>query len=363
MKKIIYLISSLKSNGPNRVLLSMIDGIDKSIYEIYVVSFLNNNDLNFVNEIESKVKKVYLINFNSKVEIITKGRRRIQSIVDSINPDVIHSHGILPDIVNSKIKTSAKTIATIHNNMFEDYIYSFGKLRGKLFGKWHLHYLKKINKCVCCSKSVYDVLSRVLYNISYVQNSVFKFEDIANYYDKRKNIREKYSIPESAVVFIYAGVLSEGKNVKDLVLKFNKYLNENEYLLILGIGPLGDEIKSLKNNSNIIFCGFNKNVCDFYCASDVYCSFSLSEGFSISILEALEYNNLLLLDDIPSHREIFEIGKRYYLGEIFNNFNFKQRKEFVVHALVDFKSSREILIEHLNCINMMKKYEKIYEEV
>ena len=51
MKKILYLISSLKVNGPNNVLLNMLKGIDKKDYEVYVVSFLNNNDLKYVEEI------------------------------------------------------------------------------------------------------------------------------------------------------------------------------------------------------------------------------------------------------------------------------------------------------------------------
>ena len=44
MKIILYLISSIKKDGPNRVLENMIYGIDKNKYNIIVLSFLDKND-------------------------------------------------------------------------------------------------------------------------------------------------------------------------------------------------------------------------------------------------------------------------------------------------------------------------------
>ena len=51
--------------------------------------------------------------------------------------------------------------------------------------------------------------------------------------------------------------------------------------------------------------------------SDVYASASRSEGFSISVLEALSCGLGLFLSDIPSHREVVMAGKDIPVGVLF----------------------------------------------
>ena len=362
MKKILFLISAIKRDGPNRVLESMIYGIDKTKYKIFVLSFLNNNDQSSLEKIEKMGATIIKLDLNNKLEIIIKGRKKLNKIINNIKPDIVHSHGVLPDIINAKSE-SEKKITTLHNNMFEDYIYSFGKLKGRLIILWHLFQLKKFDKCVCCSKSIYDVMKKKISNCDYIQNSIYRNNDIEEYGKIRERIREEYKILKDDIVYIYVGVLSNIKNVIGLVNSFNKTLKKNQYLLIIGDGPLRNELDGLIKNNNIILCGFKKNAYDYLCASDIYCSFSKSEGFSISVLEALETSNLLLLSDIPSHKEIFDIDEKIYIGENFNKNNFNEKKEIIECNFNKKNTSKEILKLYLNCKNMMESYSKIYKEV
>lgn len=364
MKKIVYMISALKNNGPNKVLLSMINGIDKSKYEVYVISFLNDNDLAYVDTIKQKVKEVFLINLNSKFDFLRYGVKKANVILKNINPDIIHSHGLLPDFVNSRLKTSAKRISTIHNNMFEDYCYSFGKLKSIFIIKWHLMILKKMDMCVCCSLNSYSILKKYISKITYIRNSVFntKIEDKI-YQKNRQQIREKYNIGLNDIVYIYAGNISKLKRSEDLVSSFDNTLNKNEFLFILGSGDLEQVIKDMVKNKNIIFVGFTKKVKEYMCASDIYTSFSSSEGFSISVLEALECNNLLLLSDIPSHKEMFTISNEYYIGEFFNSNNFQEMKTKVSKRVKKANYDSVHFVENkLSSKIMMEKYSKIYSK-
>ena len=70
--------------------------------------------------------------------------------------------------------------------------------------------------------------------------------------------------------------------------------------------------------------------------SDVYVSASKSEGFSISVLEALSCGLGLLLSDIPSHREVVEMGQDVYLGETFPPENFAMK----LNALRERKTNK-----------------------
>lgn len=365
MKKIIYLISSLKKNGPNRVLFSMLEGINYSEYEVYIVSFLNYNDENYISKLNKNIKKIYCLNLNRKYQILTKGKKELCKIIDYIKPDIIHSHGTLPDIVNSKTKSSAKKITTIHDNMFEDYIYRFGRTKGRMIIKWHLHHLKKTDECVCCSSSSYEILKKYLNNTTYIRNAIYKKSINDSYYKKeRKRIRSKYKIKDTDIVYIYAGNLSKLKKVDLLVEFFNLSLRDNEYLFILGDGELKQNVLAKIANNNIIFVGFTDEVKQYMCASDIYVSFSCSEGFSISVLEALETKNLLLLSNIPSHNEIFSISSDFYLGENFNENDFETKKELIIKN-VDNNTKNQIekfIKNYITITKMMEKYMFLYEQ-
>lgn len=361
-KKILFAISSIKKDGPNRVLENMIFGIDKSKYDIYVLSFMNSNDEESIKILKNFGVKVIELDLRRKIDIIFKGVNMLNHIIKEYDISIVHSHGILPDICNSKSVSKYK-VTTLHCNLYEDYVYLYGKLRGNCYINLHLHYLKKMDKCVCCSKSIYDVMCRKLSNCTYIRNSIYRGNDIVDYEKKRSFIREKYNICENDIVFIYIGVLSKRKNVLKMVENFNKSLKKNQYLLILGDGSLKDDILKLKVNKNIILCGFQKNVEDYLCASDIYCSFSLSEGFSISILEALECNNLLLLNNIPSHKEIFSITDKMYIGEYFDLQDFENKKNIVIDYLNNkCVKSKDFVSKYLNCNKMMERYSDIYKE-
>lgn len=366
MIKIVYLISSLKKNGPNNVLKSMILGIDKSKYQVYLVSFLSDDDPNYVNELKKMNFNVFQINLKNKIDILFKGKKQLKKILCMIKPNIIHSHGILPDLVNGSIKTKdIIKITTLHDNMFEDYIYCFGRLKGLFFIKMHLHYLKKMNKCICCSESSFIVLKEYLNNVTYVRNAVYKSPiDYEQYLEFRKNIRAKYNISNSSVVYIYAGVISKLKNIEKMVTFFDKSLSKNEYLLILGEGNMKKRLEESNKNKNIIFCGHITNVSEFLCAADIYTSFSSSEGFSISILEALEKYNLLLLSNIPSHKEVVNIDRKINIGENFDDINFFDKKEKLKKLLKKFNKEDydNLLINELSIYVMMDRYCNIYEK-
>ena len=70
-----------------------------------------------------------------------------------------------------------------------------------------------------------------------------------------------------------------------------------------------------------------------------------------------------MLSDIPSHKEIFDIDEKIYIGENFNKNNFNEKKEIIECNFNKKNTSKEILKLYLNCKNMMESYSKIYKEV
>lgn len=319
MIKLLYVINFIRYSGPSNVVRNIIYNIDKTKYEVTVFTlFKNENDPEVVKELRNLNITVVEQNFKSRAHCFFT--KELNDYVSENNFDIIHSHGLIPDMLNARCKTAAIRISTIHCNIFEDYLQTYGYLKGKIIVFLHIKYLNKLDCQVCCSKSVHEVLKSYLTNSCYIRNGIV---------NTSSNIvvsREELGISENAFVFIFIGRWI--KNVDFLLKQFEKYHNNDEYLLVLGRGAEESQHKDIKDK-NIKLIGFKKNVSSYLQISDIYASASLSEGFSIALCEALDNGLGLFVSDIPSHSETFEIDESIYLGETFNENNFAEKLELL----------------------------------
>lgn len=352
--KILHIITNIKNCGPFRVLESIID-LDNKQNKYAIASLFGDDDSEIIQKLEEKNIEVINLNLN-KVSLLINKKKQLK-LIDSKSYDVIHSHGILPDYFASHLKNT-KIITTIHNNMYEDYIFNFGNILGKIYCKWHEKIMKKFNKVVCCSKSIYDVLiAKLNYdNLCFIRNGIDVI-DYKNFKDKRIAIRNEFNISSEDNLYVYAGVISQGKAVVELTKLFDENAGSNDYLFIIGEGPMLEQCMS---NDNIKLLGYKNNIYDYFAAADVYISNSKSEGFSISVLEAVMMNNLLLLSDIPSHKEVIEMCDEY-IGEIFNENDFKEHMDLLeIHKNMNISDKYFQIISNSR---MRKEYYSKYKEI
>ena len=362
MIKIAFVINYITNNGPSNVGLDIIRNLDRKQYNISLITLFEGNDRHIVADLRSGGVQVYSCKTLSRAKCLLGQDREFQDIVHRESFDIIHSHGIVPDILSSRAKTTAKKITTLHNNMFEDYVQTYGKVKAKIFIKMHLDALKKMDCCVGCSKSVYQVMQKYLRNVTFIRNGIKP--KIAKHTVTRKEL----NIPEDAVVFVFSGGLSFRKNVQFLVQKFVQYHNINEFLVLLGDGSEREACEQMADD-HIKLLGFQDDPAAYYNISDIYASASRSEGFSISVLEALSCGLGLFLSDIPSHREVVDMGEELYLGEIFctsaDGQSFKEalsrlRKK---HKILNKCEIKEFQKEHLSDVAMAQCYKKVYQKL
>lgn len=342
--KILYTINFVTSGGPTRVLLNQIYNLSKNEFDIYLLTIIDQNKKSMISNLKKYGVKVIQLKIPKTLLGAILNRNLIVDEVLKINPDIIHTHGIVTSIILSVSKIKCKKVTTIHNNVYEDYKLTYGNIKGNLIAKIHLKCLKNFDYIFCCSKTSYDIIKDDFKNITYIRNGIdIPIMSKIKIKELRSKIRKELNINEKDIIYCYCGVLNKRKCVRELVDYFNKTLKDNEYFLIVGDGSEYINIKNQIKNHNIIMLGFKENIYDYYYASDVYVSNSSSEGFSISIIEALSCNLLLFLSDIPSHKECFEIDNSYYIGETFNQ---------------DFKSKKDKITLHKHQVNTKKFYEK-----
>ena len=115
----------------------------------------------------------------------------------------------------------------------------------------------------------------------------FKFDEVA-----RKKLRKELRIKDSTVVIGHVGRFVQQKNHIFLVDVFKEYHKKNpdSKLLLVGSGPLEDEIKKkverLNLKDSVLFLGQRDDINKLYSVMDVFCLPSLYEGLPVVGVEA-----------------------------------------------------------------------------
>lgn len=347
-----FVITYLNKGGPSKVLINLIKNMDRKKYNIFLFTLLNKNNKEKIDELKNQNVKVIELNNSNYFEVIWNCKTQFKKLIKEYSIEVLNSHGILSDIISANLKV--KNIATIHNNMIEDYINKHGKSIGSIMIKLHLHYLKKFNRVIGCSKNVADNLSKKLDNVDYIRNGTENIDTEPN------ELRSQYSIKLNDKVFVYTGHISQEKRVLELVKAFTKYHLEDEFLIIVGDG---EELSACKKNADrhIIFTGWQDNPNKYLVNGDIYISASKSEGFSMAVLDALNFGMAMFLSDIPSHREIYDIYSNVYIGEYFTFENFKLKLAELRKNYNKINKQQIITTkkDRLSSESMTKKYEQL----
>ena len=166
--KIIYLINSLKNGGPVNMLYTLVKYIDHNTNDIIVIA-LKSAPANNSRDFSTLCCQVKILNCCS----LNKSIKKVQEIVDKENPDVVHSHGGIADLINSQLKGDYKTVSTIHCDPDEEFSMKKGKIVGWFKATAFIHTLKKISYPIGCSKTVADKI-RLKRNVSikYIRNGI-----------------------------------------------------------------------------------------------------------------------------------------------------------------------------------------------
>ena len=360
MKRIAFVINSIHLGGPSYVLRSIIRNLDRSTYEIHLITlFDSENTPEVIEELVNQGVKIHELHVSGRREALLNTQHSFNDIVSSNQICIIHSHGFIPDILSARCKCRGiKKISTIHNNLYTEYPEVYGNRKATVLIPFHIHYLKRLDYCACCSQFVYDSMEKALHNLTVVRNG------IDHTVPKKPVYRSDLGIPESAVLYIYVGQLRARKNIIWLINQFKKYHRENEYLLVLGRGADKAECEKILD-PNIIHYGFTDNPYAFMQISDVYISAALAEGFSISVLEAMDNGLALFLSDIPAHTEAFKVARDTCIGRCFRSNDIEDferqldifRGEF---AHINKDEIKRITNLEMSAVKMANQYSDLY---
>ncbi|PKQ44065.1 glycosyltransferase family 4 protein [Confluentibacter flavum] len=355
-KKIGFVIGSLSSGGAERVISTLSNELINK-YDIVIITFVKDDPFYSLNE---KIKVIACKETISTPTSIFQSLRLNLELLKGVSK-VIKTEKI--DIIIGFI-TSANIVATLaaklnkipsiiserNNPMITDVPKFWVLMR-------HLVY-PKADKLILQTEGVKKFYKdRIKSNkIVILPNPISK--DLSSLRDdkvKKENI------------ILTVGRLDKNK-CHDLIINAFKGVKSNDWkLLIVGVGPMENNLKELIKISNlqdsVKLLGKVKDIHKYYNSAGVFVFASRTEGFPNALLEAMYFGMPTISTDCnfgPS--EIIENGKNGYLIPVGDQEMLEKRLKTLIdneQLRVKFSKNAKLATERFHSDTVVKKWEEV----
>ena len=360
MKKIKVLFIGYGTNlgGIETYLFNLVKNADSSKFEFSFLTFKESKEVVFYNELINMGCKIYKITPRTKNYF--KFLKDLKDVYKNNNFDYIHFN--LMDFSCFERITYAnkysKANLIIHSHCGSKNYIKTKSIISQLLNKYGKYKIKKINYYrVACGKEagnfMFNNSSFITFNNG-IEFNKFKFNK--NY---RYEIRKKLNIKNDELCIGLVAAFLPVKNHDFLIDVIDNLRHKKVILLLIGTGPLEDEIKQkvskLKLDKQVMFLGKRTDTFKFYSAMDIYLMPSVSEGLSISLCEA-QINGLKCYTTTGVDRE----------SNISNNVTFlslDKKAEGWANHIINSNNDRDVnvLKKIPDKFNSKRSYEKVYK--
>lgn len=290
---ILYLLPRLVNAGPSNVVATIISHPAMQAHDITIATFLGKDDSH-----DNLLSKQH-VNYLSLGDVSFRAIRQLVSYIKAKNIEVVHSHGLIPDIVSALIAiwVPSLRVSTVHCDIKQDYAMEYPRLKAKLYTSLHFLALRLIPNRAAVSKSVQSTLP---FSSNIVRNGVPQKNADNTLNEQNPNTETP------GLTLVFAGRLIKRKNVQfliDCVTRFNQNHQQALFLNIYGEGELESALKKAQS-SQISFLGFDDNFAARLPTNAIFVNPSLAEGLPMAVIEILARGIPCVLSNIKPHQEI-----------------------------------------------------------
>ena len=313
MKKILFLIDSLRGGGAEKVLVNLVNNMDYSEFDITVETmFFNGVNSQFLNE---KVKLIcknapYFKGVSHVLKYIPD-KLLYKFFIGKEKYDILvaYMHGAPAKVISGCTDSSVKKFAWIHiNEMEHGTIWKFYSSREKTINSY-----SRFNNIVAVSDSVKQAFDSATglsdkSVVRYNTNDTARIKEMA---------QEDFSWNNDKFHICTMGRLSEQKGF-DRLVSIAKRLSDEGYdfeIHILGKGSTEEELKKQIQDSNtadkVFLDGFSPNPYKVLSKSDLFVCSSLFEGLSTAMSEAVILGIPVVTTDVSGAKEVLGLNNEY----------------------------------------------------
>lgn len=151
---------------------------------------------------------------------------------------------------------------------------------------------------------------RKIHNLTVIYNGVY---DIYPQVDPP-------AVSENGFVFGFVGRICQEKGIEELLAAFQKLQSEKSNILLRIYGN-GEEkyltkLKTQYNSPNIQWCGFVSDIKQALQSFDIFVLPTYKEGLSLSVLEAMMMQKIIITTNLPENHELIQDQKNGYLAKV-----------------------------------------------
>jgi glycosyltransferase involved in cell wall biosynthesis len=380
MKKIKVAIVTVSTEriGPNRVILNIIQGLDKSKFEIFLLSLSSKGWSQYVkqardmsDELAAAGAKIVNLKIPKGVDLFLAVPKLIRAI-KRIGPDIIHTHLLRGNIYGRIAARLSKipVVSTIHN---ED-----RWVLGKTFIDWVTHKVDQYTlpfaqAFIAVAPNVKEFLlqheSKIPEEkIIVIRNSVdtrvfFKDEKV------REQKRRELGLINEMKAVATVGRFDTQKDPLALVDAMSIVFSKNNLAKFfwVGEGPLRSAVEKRMREKNIenrfILLGERQDVSQLLRAFDVFVLSSLHEGLPIALLEAMATGIAPVATNVSGNRVVIEDGKSGLLAKVSNPQSIAQRIVYLLEHEEARKSISEEAVRRIQTDYSLEQFCKLHEEL
>lgn len=348
----------------------------------YVTSLVTNIDKNRFKQLiagnmpllpETDIEQFHL---NLSLTAIPKAIWSLCKILTNKNVDIIHAHGLkanLVGIIAARLSRKGKVIYTMHGGV------SFSKAqpgKAKLYAALERILVRYNTKIITVS----DILQKELHKRTQGKHgdivtihAGLKEDRLKSNSNNLETIRHNFHIPANAMIIGTIARLAPQKGLCYLIkaMKQILYHEPDTILLIAGDGPLRNSLENLVKKENIhphvCFLGFVQDIGSLLGLIHVFVLPSWTEGFPITILEALLAEKAVVATKVGG---IPEIIQHEVNGLLIEPRNPDALASSILNLLKNSKlrkrlgtTGKHIVKDRFSLEQMIAKYLAVYNEI
>jgi glycosyltransferase involved in cell wall biosynthesis len=304
--KVLQCIRQGKIGGGESHLLSLVENMDRSVFEPVVLSFTDGPMIDRLKNLKVTTKVIY-----TEKPFDFRTWKAVRNFVEESDVHLIHAHGTR---AGSNILWAAKQlklplIYTIHGWSFhQDQNVLVKKIR--VLGEKYITRKATVNISVSTSNQQTGMDNIPGFKSVVINNGIdtAKFNPDNQFTATRKAL----GVPENKTLFLFIARFTFQKQPLALIEAFKQALvtNPDIHLLMVGDGEQKAKARELLAGQNlaahITLLDFRQDVPDILACADVFVLPSLWEGLPIGLLEAMAMRKTIIATDVDGTKEIIK---------------------------------------------------------
>lgn len=321
MIKILFLIHDLSHGGAEKVLVNLVNNMDRSQFDITVMTLFDvGTNRQFLKPyITYKYCFKNLFPANSQImKLINPKILHNIFIKEKYDIEIAYLEGPCSRIISGNRDLSTKLISWIHIEQHT---------KKKVARSFRSYFearecYNRFDKVICVSNGVKEDFSNLM-NLNVSMEVLYNTNETEQISSMAEEPIAEPRVQESSLKIIGVGKLLKNKGF-DRLARVVKRLIDERYdiqLFILGIGPLRQDLDEyIRRNhleKNIILLGYDTNPYKYVSKMDLFVCSSYAEGFSTAATEALIVGIPVLTTAVSGMKEM--LGENNEYGIIVEN--------------------------------------------